>query len=81
MVSKSGLYVPDEREAILEEARYYRDKSPEERVAIFRGIMRMVSATWAHLPQEEQLRRLRIGDSIDPRPDPWWKHVRREALP
>ena len=81
MPFRSGLYVQDEREALLEEARYYRDKTPEERVAIFLGIMRMVSATWAQLPEEEQLRRLRIGERLDPRPDPWWKHVRREALP
>lgn len=72
---------PDERAALLEEARAFRDMSPEDRVAIFRDILELVSAAWAHLPEEDRLRRLRIGDSLDPRPDPWWKNVRPEAPP
>jgi peptide subunit release factor 1 (eRF1) len=81
MVDPSSLPVLDEHAEILEDARRFRNKTPEERMAIFKDILDMISATWACLPEEEQRRRLRIGESLDPRPEPWWKNLRAEARP
>lgn len=81
MADRPFLPVLDERSEILEEARRFRDKTPEERIAIFKDILDMISAAWAGLPEEERRRRLRIGESLDPRPVPWWKHIRPEARP
>jgi hypothetical protein len=81
MSDRPLLPVLDERSEILEEARRYREKSPEERMEVFKDILRMVSATWAGLTEEERRRRLRIGEALDPRPDPWWRNVRPEGRP
>lgn len=81
MTDRPFLPVPDERAEILEEARQFRDKTPEERMAIFKDILDMISATWACLPEEERRRRLRIGETLDPRPEPWWRNLRPEARP
>lgn len=71
----------DERAEILEESRRFRGMTPEERMAVFKDILGMISAAWASLPEEERRRRLRIGESLDPRPDPWWRNLRPEARP
>lgn len=81
MTDRPTLPVLDERVEILEEARRFREKTPEERMAIFVDILDMISAAWAGLPEEERRRRLRIGETLDPRPEPWWKYLRPEARP
>jgi hypothetical protein len=81
MSEQSSLPVLDERAEIMEDARRFRDKTPEERMAIFKDILDMISSVWASLSEEERRRRLRIGERLDPRPDPWWKNLRPEARP
>ncbi len=73
-----GFPVKSERDSIIEEARLSADLGPEERMAAFQSILKMVSATWVGLSPEERLRRLRIGEKLEPRPQPWWKNVRRD---
>jgi hypothetical protein len=69
------------RDEIIEDARASRNLTPEQRWAIFCSIQRMVAATWEGLSREEMRRRLEVGEKLDPRPDPWWKNIRPEALP
>jgi len=69
------------RDEVLEDARSCMNLSPEERWAIFCSIQRMVAATWEGVSREEMRRRLEVGEKLDPRPDPWWKNIRPEALP
>lgn len=69
------------RDEVIEDARTSLGKSPEEKWAMFCSIQRMVAAAWAELSEEEVRRRLEIGARLDPRPDPWWKNIRPEALP
>jgi len=71
------------RDEVLEDARASRNLTPEERWAIFCSIQRMIAATWEGqgLSREEMRRRLEVGEKLDPRPDPWWKNIRPEALP
>ena len=71
----------DERSSIIADAEGSVGRTPEERIAIFKNIIEMVAATWATLSDEEQLKRLQIGEKLDSRPDPWWKHMRPEGLP
>lgn len=70
----------DERSLIIADAESSVGRSPEERMAIFKSIIEMVTATWATLSEEEQLRRLRLGEKLDSSPEPWWRHVRPEGL-
>jgi hypothetical protein len=70
-----------DRDEVIEDARTSTGKTPEERWEMFCSIQRMVAAAWAGLSEEEVRRRLEIGERLDPRPDPWWKNVRPEALP
>jgi peptide subunit release factor 1 (eRF1) len=81
MAGRLTLPLLDERSEILEDARRFRGMSAEERMDVFKDILEMVSAAWTSLSEDERRRRLRIGESLDPRPDPWWKNVRPEALP
>lgn len=81
MPAKSAFPLIDDRKEILEEARPFRDMSPENRIAVFRGLLETVSAIWMHLPEEERRRRLLIGERLDPRPNPWWKNIPSGGLP
>jgi hypothetical protein len=49
-------------------------------MAMFADLLSTVSAVWQNLSPEERRRRMRITDQLDPRPDPWWKNFRDEAL-
>jgi hypothetical protein len=69
-----------ELEAIKREARNIEGKTPEERLAMFISLMEVVEKAQAHLTPEERLRRRQIADQMDPRPDPWWRNFRKEAL-
>ena len=69
-----------DREAIERDAMSSLGRSPEERMAMFMDLMRTVDAITASLSPEERERRRRIADELEPRPDPWWKNFRPEAL-
>lgn len=55
-------------------------KSFAERTKMFESLMEAVEAIQGHFSSEERARRMRIADQLDPRPDPWWKNFRDEAL-
>jgi len=69
------------RDETIEDARTSLGRTFEERWEMFASIQRMVAAAWQGLSDEEIRRRLEIGELLDPRPDPWWKNIRREGLP
>jgi hypothetical protein len=69
-----------EKDEVASEAAPYLDATPQERWAAFISIQRMVGAAWAGLNEAEMRARLRIGEMLEPRPDPWWKNIRLEAL-
>ena len=71
---------PTEREAIERDAAGGIGKSPQERMAMFADLMETVEIIQATLSPEERERRRRIAEQLDPRPDPWWKNFRPEAL-
>ena len=75
-----SIFVPSELEAIKNDALTSQGKSPDERTAMFISIMAAVKAMQSHLTDEERARRMRIAEQLDPRPDPWWRNVRKEAL-
>jgi hypothetical protein len=69
-----------ELEAIQRDAFSSEGKSFAERTAMFLGLMEAVDAIQSHFSAEERARRMRIADQLDPRPDPWWRNFRKEAL-
>ena len=71
---------PSELETIQRDAFASEGKAPEERTAMFLRLMEAVEEFRAHLTPEERARRRRIADQLDPRPDPWWRNFRKEAL-
>jgi hypothetical protein len=75
-----NIYAQTELEAIKRDAYSSEGKTPEERIAIFIGLMEAVEALQAHLTPEERARRRRIAELLDPRPEPWWRNIRKEAL-
>ena len=75
-----SFFVQSEFQAIKNDALTSQGKSPEERTAMFISIMAAVEAMQAHLSHEERARRMRIAEQLNPRPDPWWRNVRKEAL-
>ena len=70
-----------ERDSIIADARSSEGKSASERMAMFRDLMETIDAIWQGLSPEERLRRLRIGEQLNRRPDPWWKLLKPGALP
>jgi hypothetical protein len=73
-------FAQSEIETIKKDAVSSEGKTPEERMAMFADLLSAVSAVWQTLSPEERRRRTRIADQLDPRPDPWWKNFRAEAL-
>jgi hypothetical protein len=69
-----------DREAIEKDAFSSEGKSPQERMAMFADLMATVDAIVDSLPPAERRRRFWIAEQLDPRPDPWWKNFRAEAL-
>jgi hypothetical protein len=67
-------------EAIKREARSVEGKTPEERIAMFISLMEAAEKAEVHLTPDERKRRRQIADQMDPRPDPWWRNIRKEAL-
>jgi hypothetical protein len=74
------LFQLSDRESVARDAYSSEGRSPEERVALFIDLMKTVSAILDAIPPQERERRRRIADQLDPRPDPWWKNFRAEAL-
>ena len=81
-VDRTTFGLPDrEKDDIIADAETSLGRDPEERYRTFCSIQRMVAATWEGLTEDEMWRKLTIGEQLDQRPDPWWKNIRREALP
>jgi endonuclease/exonuclease/phosphatase family metal-dependent hydrolase len=78
--SLAKIFSRSELEWIKRDAYSSEGKSPEERTAMFEGLMEAVEVFRAHLSPEERERRRRIADLLQPRPDPWWRNFRKEAL-
>jgi hypothetical protein len=74
------LFAQSEFESTKRDAFSSQGKTPEERTAMFIDLMATIEAIQSHLTHEERERRQRIADQIDPRPDPWWRNCRKEAL-
>jgi hypothetical protein len=75
-----SVFAQTERDAIKNDALSSEGKTPQERTAMFLDLMETVNAIQGHLSAEERARRMRIADRLDPRPDPWWRNFRKEAL-
>lgn len=75
-----NIFHQSELESIRNDALTSEGKSPEERTAMFLSIMEAVMAMQSHLSDEERHRRMRIREELQPRPVPWWRNVRKEAL-
>ena len=75
-----NIFARSEFETTKQDAFSSEGKSPDERTAMFLGLMATIEAIQAHLTPEERERRQRIAEQIDPRPDPWWRNFRQEAL-
>jgi hypothetical protein len=69
-----------ELESIKRDALSSEGKSFEERIELFIALMKAEEAREAHLTPEEREQRRRIADQLEPRPDPWWRNFRKEAL-
>ena len=75
-----NFFAQSELDAIKLDAYSSEDKSPEAHTAMFLDLMEMVDAMQSHLTPEEHARRMWVADQLDPRPDPWWRNVRKAAL-
>jgi hypothetical protein len=69
---------PDPIDEVIADAETSVGRTPEERNAMFCSIQRLVGSIWSGLSREEQRRRIEISERLDPRPDPWWRNIRRE---
>ena len=75
-----NFFPQSELETIKRDAYSSESKTPEERTAMFLDLMEMVDAIQSHLTPEEHARRMWVADQLDPRPNPWWRNFRKEAL-
>jgi len=74
-------FIPQsELEVTKRDAYSSEDKTFEGRAEMFIGLMEAAEVFRAHLSPDERARRRRIADQLDPRPDPWWRNFRKEAL-
>jgi hypothetical protein len=74
------LLAQSELETTKRDAASSEGASPQQRIDIFNELMEMVDAIQANLTPDERLRRQRIADRINTRPEPWWRNFRKEAL-
>jgi hypothetical protein len=74
------IFAPSVLESIKKDAQSSEGKSPDERTAMFLSIMDAVEAMQSHLSHEERARRMKIAEQLQPRPEPWWRNIRKEAL-
>lgn len=73
-------FAQSELQSIERDAASSAAKTPAERVDMFVDLITATDAILAGVSPSERVRRLRIADELDPRPKPWWRHIRREAL-
>lgn len=73
----------DEKALVAADADSSLGRSPDERMALFKSLLRSVDAAWngLGLDEDERRRRIEATSGLEPRPEPWWKDVRPEALP
>lgn len=76
-----ALPIPSERDAIIAAAARCEAMSPRERMELFAELLRQEDAILEKLTPEERRRRIETADQLDPRPEPWWKNLRPEAIP
>jgi hypothetical protein len=74
------IFAQSERDSTKRDALSSEGKTPRERTEMYLDLMQMVEAIESNFSAEERARRLRIADRLDPRPDPWWRNFRNEAL-
>jgi hypothetical protein len=74
------LFAQSELEATKRDAESSEGKSAEERIAMFIDLMNTVEAIQGNFSPQERERRRLIAVQLDPRPDPWWRNFRKEAL-
>jgi hypothetical protein len=67
-------------ESIKRDGQSSVGKTPRERMEMFADLLETVDAIWKHLTPEERIRRMRIADKLNQRPDPWWKNMRTTEL-
>jgi len=79
--SDQGSDQGSDRDSIAADARHVIDMTPEERAAVFVDLERTMQDILAHLPPQERRRRRDASRTLDPRPVPWWKNLRRSAWP
>ncbi len=70
-----------ERDAMIAAAERCRRMTPRERMELFAELLRQEDEKLAKLSPEERLRQREIEEQLDPRPNPWWKNIRPDALP
>jgi hypothetical protein len=70
-----------ENESTIADAQSSLGKTDEERAAQFVGLLETMESILAHLPPEERRRRREAARLLDPRPEPWWKNLRKSAWP
>lgn len=75
-----NIFSQSEFEATKRDAFSSEGATAEQRTAMFIDLMEMIDAIQANLTPAERERRQRIADRLDPRPDPWWRNFREEAL-
>ncbi len=74
------IFAQSESEAVRRDAHSSEGKSAAERTAMFLDLMETVDAIQSQFSAGERARRMRVEDQLDPRPDPWWRNFRKEAL-
>ena len=75
-----NIFAQSELETTKRDAESSEGKTAQERTEMFLDLMETIEAIQANLTPEERARRERIADQLDPRPDPWWRNFRKEAL-
>jgi hypothetical protein len=75
-----NMFAQSELESTKRDAESSAGKTADERIAMFMDLMRTVEAIRSNLPPEQRARQMRISEMIDPRPEPWWRNFRKEAL-
>ena len=70
-----------ERDAIIAAAARCERMTPRERMELFAELLRQEDERLAKLSPEERRRQREMEEQLDPRPTPWWKHIRPDTLP
>ncbi len=68
-----------EYDEVVADAASSLGRTHEERAEMFCGIQELIGAIWENFTEEEMRERLRIGEALEPTPNPWWSRMRPEA--